>query len=593
MRRNESSSAGLMAHGRARRTSKIAMVVLMLFALLSTACSSNDKKSDDKSATDTPTHDDNALVEEGEPQKGGNLVVGVISETDGWNPGNATWADSGNFVGSTMFEPLGVFTNEGEVVPWIAESWESSEDNMTWRVTIRQGIKTHTGNELTAQDVRDSLWLNATDGIAKVQFEGIVDSIDVIDKYTAEVHLNIPWATFENVWAGISGYVVTSEMINSPMKGNGKRDLGAGDPIGTGPYKFYEWDRGVSLVVKAFDDYWGGPCAMDDPGEAARKLCDSAGVPPGQPNGPFLESIDFRPLPDPLERITALRNGDVNMILTNRAADAAELRGDFQVVKDYVSEKTIVMVDTGREPFDNIHARRALSYATNAQALIDELDSGEGIIRETSPFGQRMPLAPSEDETGALEYDKNKALEELGAYKADTGASSLSFVVIGQDNLEERTMLQILVDQWAEVGIEAEVKTSPQTAFLLSVVNGEFQAAYFRSYGFPEPDFDQVFFSKKTAESTPVVNFSRYTSDRMEENLRIGRQSTDQEARRNAFRDIVQERNENALDIWLFNTPFSIIADKNIHGLNWFRVYAFNIFQPKPWVGGMWIESEP
>ncbi len=584
-------STSVVHNGHTKMTTVVVAIVALL-ALLLGSCSSNDNKSDgDKAAADNTVTDDNALVDEGEPQEGGNLVVGITAETDGWNPGNATWADSGNFVGSTMFEPLGVFTNDGTVLPWVAESWSSSNENKTWTVTIRKGIKTHTGKELTAEDIRDSLLLNATDGIAKVQFEGIIESIEAVDTYTTEINLTTPWATFQNVFGGISGYVVPSEMIKSPMKGNGKRDLGAGDPIGTGPYKFYEWDRGVSLTVKAFDGYWGGPCALPDPGADLKKFCEAAGAPLGRPNGPFLESIEFRPIPDPLERTTALRNGDVNMIMTNRAIDAAQLRGEFQVVKDYVSEKTIVMVNSAQAPFDNVHARRALSYATNAQALIDELDNGEGIIRETSPFGQRMPLAPPADQTGALEFNQDKAREEIELFKADTGKATMSFTLIGQDDVEERTMLQMLVDQWAQVGIEAEVKTSPQTAFLLGVVSGEFQAAYFRSYGFPEPDFDQVFFSEKTAKSTPVVNFSRYTSDRMEENLRIGRQSTDQEARRKAFADIVLERNENGLDIWVFNTPYSVIAEKNVRGLNWFRTYAFNIFQPKPWVGGMWITS--
>lgn len=573
------------------RISMGALAVLIAFMLVVVGCSSGKQVADATNPSDSATHDDNALVDEGEPQRGGRLVIGLTAESDGWNPGNAAWADSGHVVGSSMFEPLAVFNNEGEAVPWIAESWSSSTDNKTWTIQIRKGIKTHTGKELTAQDARDSLWLNATDGIAKVQFEGVIDSIDVVDTYTFQVNLTQPWATFPNNLANSSGYVVPTEMINSPMKGNGKRELGAGDPIGTGPYKFHEWDRGRSLVVNAFDDYWGGPCALDDPGEAVRKFCEASGAPLGRPNGPFLDSIEFRPIPDPLERSTALRNGDVNMILTNRAVDAAELRGDFQVVKDYISEKTIVMVDVGIAPFDNIHARRALSYATNAQALIDELDHGEGIIRETSPFGQRMPLAPPADQTGALEFNQDKAREELELYKADTGESVLKFVIIGQDDVEERTMLQLLQQQWAEVGIETELKTSPQTVFLLSVVSGEFQAAYFRSYGFPEPDIDQVFFSKKTAESTPVVNFSRYTSDSMEAAIKIGRESTDQEARRQAFAEIVRERNENGLDIWLFNTPYSVIAEKNVRGLNWFRAYAFNIFQPKPWVGGLWLAS--
>lgn len=577
---------------RQNRISVTVVAIVALFAIVASGCKSNDSKKDDKAASDSSSVDGNALVDEGEPQKGGKLVIGVTAETDGWNPGNATWADAGNFVGSSMFESLGVFTNTGEVLPWLAESWESSDDYKTWTIHVRKGIKTHAGTELTAQDVRDSLWLNATDGIAKVQFDGLILAVDVVDDYTVEVELATPWAVFYTVFGGISGYVMTSEMIESPMKGNGKRDIGAGDPLGTGPYKFQNWDRGVSLTVSAFEEYWGGPCALPDPGEANRKMCEDVRVPLGQPNGPFLESMEFRPIPDAMERATALRNGDVNMIMSTRTIDAAEFKGNYQVVKDYASEKTFIMVNTAQPPFDNIHARRALSYATNAEAIIKNIDNGEGIKRDTSPFGEILPLAVPADQTGALAFDAAKAREELELYKADTGSASLSFVLSGLDNVDDRSILQQVQEQWAEVGIESELKTDPQTAYLLKIVSGEFQAAYFRSYGFPEPDFNSVFFSAKTAKSTPVVNFSRYTSDTMEAALAAGRQTTDFETRKKAYEQVVHERNENALDVWLFNTPYALIAEKDVRGLNWFRVFAFGIYQPKPWVGGMWLAAD-
>lgn len=574
------------------RASMTVLAIFALFALLAAGCKSNDSKNKNDSGPNTSAVDGNALVEEGEPQKGGKLVIGVTAETDSWNPGNATWADAGNFVGSSMFESLGVFTNTGEVLPWLAESWESTPDYKTWTIHVRKGIKTHSGTELTAQDVRDSLWLNATDGIAKVQFEGLILDVSVVDDYTVEVQLASPWAVFYTVFGGISGYVMTSEMIASPMKGNGKRELGAGDPAGTGPYKFQNWTRDVSLTVNAFDDYWGGPCALEDPGDVIRKMCEDVGVPLGQPNGPFLESMEFRPITDPMERANALRNGDVNMIMSTRTIDAVEFKGNYQVVKDYTTEKTFIMVNTAQAPFDNIHARKALAYATDAQTIIDGLDNGEGIKRDTSPFGEILPLAVPADQTRALEYNQDKAREELEAYKADTGATSLSFVLSGLDNLDDRTLLQQVQKQWAAVGIETELKTDPQKAYLLKITSGEFQAAYFRNYGFPEPDFDWVFFAAKTASSTPVVNFSRFTTDTIEAALDAGRQTMDFETRKKAYEQIVHERNENALDIWLFNTPYSLIAGKDVRGLNWFRVFAFGAYQPKPWIGGLWLASD-
>ena len=53
----------------------------------------------------------------------------------------------------------------------------------------------------------------------------------------------------------------------------------------------------------------------------------------------------------------------------------------------------------------------------------------------------------------------------------------------------------------------------------------------------------------------------------------------------------MRERNEQAIELWLFNTPYAIIAEPEVHGLNWFRIMGFGNFLPKPWIGGLWVEN--
>src|SRR5829696_1462432 len=98
--------------GRRPRTTTPLVVTIAILAVFAAACGDSEG-TDESDATIG-----NAFVSEGEPTTGGQLVMAVTAETNGWNPALAQWADAGNFVGSSFLEPLLVTNPEGELVPW-------------------------------------------------------------------------------------------------------------------------------------------------------------------------------------------------------------------------------------------------------------------------------------------------------------------------------------------------------------------------------------------------------------------------------------------------------------------------------------------
>jgi peptide/nickel transport system substrate-binding protein len=565
---------------RRQSTTTVLVTVVAVVALIAGACGSSS--TDD--TTDATAG--NALVAEGEPTSGGSVVVAVPSETNGWNPALAQWADAGNFVGSTFMESLFVPGPDGQIVPWLAESITADSDAYdSYTVKVRRGIMFHDGSELTAQNVKASLELAINEGLAGIALKQYFDRVDVVDQYTARIFLRIKWAQFPNVLAGPSGYQQALAMIAKP-------DKGASSPIGTGPYSFVNWTPDVSVKVTKFDDYWGGPCALPDPGEAERELCEAAGVPLGQRNGPYLDAMEFRPIIDALQRSNALESGDVNLVLTTRASDVARLRGPYQVVTNYDGEQTMVMTSVSSPPFDNEHARKALAYATNRQTIVDLISAGEPVVSDTWPFSSTSRWgALAEGDNGYPAYDPDRAREELARYTEDTGEQTLSFTFSGLANTSDLEIMQALLEQWREVGIEAEIDTIEQTQYIGKLVANDFTAAYFRNYGYPDPDSLYVFWSRETAQGPISLNFTQYWSESTEQALRTGRESTDFAVRSEAYDRLMRERNEQAIELWLFNTPYALIGDPDIHGLNWFRIMGFGNFLPKPWMGGIWIED--
>ena len=131
------------------------------------------------------------------------------------------------------------------------------------------------------------------------------------------------------------------------------------------------------MKVSKFDGYWGGPCALAEPQESQKQLCAEAGVPLGQPNGPFLDAMEFRPIVDSLQRANALESGDVNMLFTTRADRRGPTKNQYTTVTNYDGEQTLVMMSVTTPPFDNVHARRAVAYATNRNRSSTSSSAGE------------------------------------------------------------------------------------------------------------------------------------------------------------------------------------------------------------------------
>jgi peptide/nickel transport system substrate-binding protein len=289
--------------------------------------------------------------------------------------------------------------------------------------------------------------------------------------------------------------------------------------------------------------------------------------------------MEFRPIPDALQRTQALEAGDVDLIQTVNALDTSRLRADYQVVTDYDSEQTYAVLSASKPPFNNVHARRALAFATDRAALVQSISGNEDVGMDTSPFEESSKwggLAP--EDTGYPLYDPAKAQEELALYK------------LGMATTEQLQIMQTLSEQWKQVGIEAELDTVKAEELIGVLVGGTAQAIMSRGYGYPDPDQEYVFWGKEFASGSIIINFGQWYDDTTQAALELGRQTSDLDLRKQAYDSLVQERNANAADLWLFNTPWALIGDKNIRGLNWFRTLGFGTFTAKPWITSLWLD---
>lgn len=552
-----------------RRLASTVVAAGLALVLLASACSKQE--SSGGSGGTVPAIDQiaetNKLEPNDAPKSGGKVVMAVTAETNGWNPALAQWADAGNFVGGTVVEPLLAWDPKGNYVPWLAESAEPRTPGQfdAWRIKLRPNVKFSNGEPLDSAVVKRNLELYASPAaLSGIALEGVIKEIRAVDPLTLEVDLSIPWSGYRNNLAGPSGYMMANAMLDS-------EDQGKSRPIGTGPFVFDTWVPDSSFKVKKNPTYW----RKDD---AGRQL-------------PYLDEIEFKPIADSQARVQALRSGDVDMLLTTQAADVATLKSEYTVVTDFNGEKTFVMLNEAEDPnkaknpFKNIHARKALAYATNREALSQSVSPDITLKSSTTPIIAGTKWEIDENQTGYYPYDPAKAKQEIEAYKKDTGESGIKFQFAGLANIEDQKAMQLLQGMWKEVGIESTIDTREQTSYITQLVLGGFQASYFRNYGYVDPDSDWVFWHSSQAKGLGVlsINFQQMKDDQLDAAIDDARRTDDLNRQKQDYLKATQRINDQATNIWLFNTPYSIITQPRIRGMNQARQQGFGNFLPKPW----------
>jgi len=248
---------------------------------------------------------------------------------------------------------------------------------------------------------------------------------------------------------------------------------------------------------------------------------------------------------------------------------------------------TLPVVSGKPNPLSNQHARTALAYATDRDAIAATV--GVGVKVPTGPFSPDNPWGMPAEQNGYPDVDPAKAREEVAAYEADTGESSLRFTVKAPAG-GSTEVLQLLQAEWKDVGIEIDIEPVEAAALISDVVGGHYEAALFGIYTSPDPDQNHYFWSASTAqgEGNISINFTQYTTPEMERDLDVGRRSSSVDERKAAYDDLVHQINGAAVNIWLFYVPHSLIAANDVHGLQQAGALHFANFQPKPWWGDVW-----
>ncbi len=528
-------------------------------SLVASACgSSNASKASTAGSAKTSqaaSYTANFATDEGTPKSGGTLAFGLEAESDSLSPVTGTWALSGHMEGSALFDPLATTDAQGHTVPYLAQSFSHSPDNKTWTITMRPNVVFQDGEKCDAAAV--ALNINTyRDALITGKALKPITSVTVTGPLTVQVQVNQPWATLPNVFLSQGGYIVAPKTLADPHGGE--------HPIGTGPFMFKEWVLNDHLTVVRNPHYW-------------------------QKGQPHLDQIIFKPIPDSAARLRALQDGTVDAVDIVTPQQVAAIRQDHNLNRlEYgKGEELFVPLNTQAPPFDNLHARLALAYATDQQQLVKEL--GPGIYTPANGMFAPGQLGYTAD-SGYPSYDLAKAKQEVAAYTAETG-KPLSFAMTATPEVAYAQQDQLLSQMWGAAGAHVTLRQIDQDDQAVEVVLGQYQAADFRLFGQPDPDADAYWWVSTSvgAPNDVSLNMSRYATSKTDADLAAGRATTDESARNKAYQAFERDMNAGIPYIWLARADWVIASSQRVHGYVKAGNGTIAALGPKTWVADLWI----
>lgn len=374
----------------------------------------------------------------GEPVKSGEITVGIAQDLDDSLDPHQTVAAGTREVLFNIFEGLVKPNSDGEMIPAVAEKYTLSEDGTTYTFTLREGVKFHNGQTVTAEDVVYSI--NRCAAVPEGQEKPLVaafsavKSVEALDEKTVAV--TIAQRDLEFI-SYMTAAIIPADYENQDTA-----------PVGTGPFRFVSRTPQQDFVMERFEDYWGAPAWLD---KVTYKICENA---------------------DAL--VMNLNGGSIDLCAHLTSAQASQLNQSFQVLEGTMNLVQAIYLNNQAKPFDNQMVRQALCYAIDRQGIMDMVADGHGTAVGSSiyPAFTKYFLPELVDK---YPHDVAKAKELL----AQAGYPDGFDMTISVPNNYQPHMdtAEVVAEQLREAGINVTIQPVEWSTWLDTIYNGrQFQA---------------------------------------------------------------------------------------------------------------------
>ncbi|MCY4174718.1 MAG: ABC transporter substrate-binding protein [Acidimicrobiaceae bacterium] len=500
----------------------------------------------DTTTTTSPPGDEAAgAPAEPKPRFGGTLRVGVEAESDGLNPAANNFAVSAYVMTYPIFDPVAYWDVNGRWIPYLAESFTPVGDGSSWQMKLREGVRFHDGTTLGAEDAIATLEAQLDDPIIALAARSIFAEdgpIEQIDDYTVQYNLNEPNARFPQQVTSQLGMLLPSEWLERALADGTLNQM----PVGTGPFMIESrvLDEATTLVRNP--DYWAA---------------DMVDV--------YLDRIEIYPITDPVIAAERVGAGDLDLIVTSNA-DAILTMRDADGVKTFEnvrSSEDFAIMNTQTAPFDDIRARRALTFASSREAYLSLIRQGTSPVAETMFHPDLIWHNPDvRQETD----DPDSAAPLVAEYCSDwpencsDGKINIELQYSGP-SVSQTRIAELLIDGW-EPYFNVTEQELLQDDHITEVALGLFNVVTWQQFGEADPDNDVVWVECR-AISVISINWPRHCDSERDALLYEQRASDDLDRRVEIWHEIQQRIRDSYTYIFFNHTNWAIGAADNVQNV--------------------------
>jgi peptide/nickel transport system substrate-binding protein len=443
--------------------------------------------------------------------EGGTLVAAVSAQPDQFDPHVSTAYPTFQVL-ENVYDTLVVPGAEDLTMePSLAESWQTSEDGLTWTFALRDDVTFHDGSEFDSADVVYSYNRIIDEELSNsFRFQNVA-SVTADGPQTVVIALTQPTPNLLERIGSFKGMAILPEGAADQV------DLTT-EAVGTGPFQLESSDAS-STVLTAYEDYWGG--------------------------APSISGVEFRYITEPAAALTALQNGEVQWTDNIPPQQIESLQGD-----DSIELQTTPSVDYwymsmnyARPPFDNRDVRRAISFAVDREA-----------VAEAAWFGAAQPnqTAIPEDSFFHTDYapfdrDPDQARQLLAQAGVQTPLTM--GLMVTDEYPETITAAQVIASQLGEVGIEVNIETLDFATWLDRQGQGDFDAFLLGWLG----NLDPAAYYQEQHQTDGPNNYQEYSNPQVDQLLQQGATETDDDARKQAYDQAAQLIVDDVSYLYLYN----------------------------------------
>ncbi|CAN7670820.1 ABC transporter substrate-binding protein [Bosea sp. LjRoot237] len=426
------------------------------------------------------------------------FVVDLVNEPSSLDP-QLQWNPDSYYVYRNIFDNLVTRDDKGEIVPQVAISWKYLSDTEI-EFELRPDIIFHDGSKLTADDVVFSVKRITDPKFGSPQ----LGQFDKITNATALSPTKVKLTT-DGAYPALLAQLVKLSIVPKAIVEAVGKDAFNLKPVGSGPYKFESWQRGVAVALVRNDVYWGT-------------------------KAPF-PTVIFRAVPDGATRLANLQAGTSDLGVTLDADQAGQLKSAAraQALIGLTERVAYLRLNTTKPPFDNVKLRLAAAYAIDKDGLVDGLLGG--FDKPVSQLGTSASFGWIEGLKGPT-YDLPKAK----ALVAEAGPAAKAEIELATAPVFDQRIVQAIQQQLGDAGFSVKIAMSDMASYLK------------RSQAGPEAtstlSFGRWSCACQDADGTlfPLIHkssgWSAYRNPKADALLEEARQTLDKDKRLAAYRQV-------------------------------------------------------